>query len=199
MSDEDLIFLMSAGSEAASMAFYARYNEHAWKIAKAFFKCHSNHGIAVNEFYTVAFEATYIALRQYKNIRGRFYPYWNVTAMHDMVDYLNENSYVGEAKPLGGVSLDSVCYINNERQIFHDVIGSEDDESNELSEVVRHFIVDDNKVLTDEEKILANLLLLENLSAGEIIKITGWKRNKYSYLLRKLRTKMQKILKENYL
>ncbi len=198
LKDEDLIFLMSSGSKYAQSIFYKRYNHHSRELAKYYVGEFPNSGISIDEFYAVAFEAVKIAVDSYKKIKTTFYKYWKVIAKNAILDLVKKESYQYGARALAGISLDQDYHIERRRVSLHDVVG-EDEHDNEISNAVMEEVYGENSSLSDEERLIGDLYIIKGFTPKEIMEKTGWNRNKFSYLLKKTKCKLQTLLKENYL
>ena len=198
MSDEDLIFLIKSGSKVAEQVFYNRYSKNASELAKTYYIEFKDTGIPEEDFFSVAFSKTHQALLKFANRRKGFYSYWRAVVKNAVYDLVRDNSYSLGARSLGDTSLDDTRYDNNEKMMFHDIYG-EDENQATLVEVVENVIYGDSHHLTDEEKLMADLLLFKELKPGEIMKLTNWSRGHTSYLIRVVKSKIQEIIKENYL
>ena len=198
MSDEDLIFLTNAGSKLAEMAFYRRYSEYSRHQARIYASCFKNTGITEEEFYAVAFSKTHEAFLRFDRIEKDFYTYWKVMVQHAIYDYVRDNSYQAGGKAFGGTSLDRQRFYNNEVLLLSDTVG-EDETTNQVYEFIQALVDGESNLLTKEEKVIADLLLLQEHSRKDICQLTNWPMNKVNYLARKVTRKIQQILKENYL
>ena len=198
MSDEDLIFLINAGSELAQMTFYRRYRQYAKMVAKEYYKEFKDSGIQEDEFFAIAFERVQHAIEKYKNIQKKFLTYWKVIVKNAIYDYVRVNSYQGGMKVLSGLSLDSDCYHDSDRYTFHDAIG-EKEEENGLKEFLENYLEDNEKTLSDDEKLILRHYILVDHTIEELCEITHLNKARINYLIRTTRNKIQQIIKENYL
>ena len=198
MSDEDLIFLIKSGSKLAERMIYRRYSEYARNQAKKYYYSFKNSGISMDEFYAVAFSKVHDALMRIDEITTNFYIYWKTMAKHAIYDYVRENSYELGAKSFAGLSLDRVCYDDNDIVTFNDIVG-ESEEKNSLQEAIDKYVYGDEKLLSDEEKIVAELHFIQECTVKEIMDITHLTRGQVNYLIKTSKEKIQKLLKENYL
>lgn len=198
MSDEDLIFLIKSGSKLAERVFYIRYSKYSLSVAKKYYQEFKDSGISVDDFYAVAFSKTPEAVANYEDVDRSFNIYWHSVVKHEIYDYIKDNSYTLGAKSFSGISLDSMRYENNEKLMLHDIVGSEEEPTNSVEEILRPYIYGKKDYLTDDEKLIAHLIYFEQLSINEITKITILGRNRVNYLIRNTKEKIQKIIKENY-
>ena len=199
MSDEDLIFLIKSGSKLAEKVFYVRYSSHAHYIAKTYHIEFNDSGITEEEFYEVIFSKTHEALLNYVDIERSFYKYWKAVTKNAVYDYVRMNSYHLGAKALSGISFDETRFIDNERMVFHDIIGEKDDKDISPIEILEKYIYGEETYLSKEEKLVAHLLYFKEYTTQEIIDYLHLKRSRVNYLIRTTRSKIQQILKENYL
>lgn len=198
MSDEDLIFLINAGSQLALTIFYKRYYIYSKALAKEYALEFKDSGIQEDEFFAIAFERVQHALKKYQNIHKKFMPYWKKVVRNAVFDYVRVNSYQSGAKIYGEISLDSECYHGNEKFTFHDAIG-EMDEENQLQKLLESYLAEDESTLTNEEKLILYYYFLEQRTIADISEITSFARTRVNYLIKTTRQKIQKIIKENYL
>ena len=198
MSDEDLIFLIRSGSKAAEASFYKRYSNYSRHAAKVYVSYFEKSGISEDEFYALAFSKVHEALARYESIEKHFYIYWKTVVKNAVYDYIRDNSYQFGAKALAGISFDDLCYENNDTLSFYDVIG-ENDRLNQLGEFVKEYLKRDDIDLSEDEKLVADLLFLKGYSRSELGDLLGWKKGKVHYVAKMVTEKFQRLLKENYL
>ena len=197
MSDEDLIFLINSGSKLAEMTIYRRYSEYARHQANNYYFLFRKSGISVDEFYAVAFSKVHDALLKQEGITSNFYIYWKTMAKNAIYDYVRDNSYESGAKSFAGLSLDGTCYEDNEVITFNDIVGEKED--NSLQETLDTYVYGEGELLSDEEKLIAELYIIKDCTIQEIVDITHLSRSRVNYLIRTTKAKIQKLLKENYL
>lgn len=198
MSDEDLIFLINSGSKLAEMAIYRRYGEYARHQANNYYFHFRKSGISVDEFYAVAFSKVHDALKKQEDITSNFYIYWKTMVKNAIYDYVKHNSYESGAKAFAGLSLDGMCYDDNEVITFNDIVG-ENEKSSSLMDILNSYVYGDEILLSDEEKLIAELYIIKDSSIQEIMDITHLSRSRVNYLIKTTKKKIQKLLKENYL
>lgn len=198
MSDEDLIFLINSGSKLAEMTIYRRYSEYARHQANNYYFYFRKSGISVDEFYAVAFSKIHDALRKQEGITSNLYIYWKTMVKNAIYDYVKHNSYESGAKAFAGLSLDGMCYEDNEVITFNDIVG-EQEENISLTDILDNYVYGEEDLLTDEEKLVAELHIIKDRSVQEIMDITHLSRGRVNYLIRTSKEKIQKLLKENYL
>ena len=198
MSDEDLIFLINSGSKLAETVFYKRYSRYSNKIAKEYYEYFKSSGISREDFYAVALAKTHAALMNYTNVSQPFNRYWKSAVRNAVYDYVRHNSYKCSAKALSGISFDEECYPNNEHMLFHDIYG-EDESSREIYELIEKYVYGPSDYLSDDQKLLADLLFFKEWKPSSILEYTHWTRARLSYLIRATKKKIQRLLKENYL
>lgn len=199
MSDEDLIFLIRANSQAAEKAFYKRYSDYSLHLAnKYYYIFKKNSGITLEELYAIAFSKTHEAVLRFDEIDKTFYAYWRTMVKNAIYDYVRTNSYEAGGKIFAGLSLDHKRYYDNEAIMLSDVVG-EDEKENEIMKFLEPYIKGKKKLLTSNEQKVAELLLIKQYSIKEITEELHFTRNKTNYLIRNMKNKIQKIIKENYL
>ena len=199
MSDEDLIFLINAGSMLAEQVMYERYSKYSHLIAHGYHNDFKSSGITEEEFFAVAFAKTPQAIQNYSDKDIPFHSYWLATVKNAIYDYVNTNSYRLGARPLSGISFDEEPYNDNEHLLFHDIFGEEDNHSGTAFDLLDQLLSEDDRRLDSEQKLVARLLFVEELKPAEAIEITGFTRSRFSYLTRVTKRKIQQIMKENYL
>ena len=202
LSDLDLIALIEAGSASAEAAFYERYLNYSKTIARSYVNEFAHSGIGVEDFTASAFSKVSIALANFNKIENKsvsFNGYWKTIVKNAIFDYLLENAYTSEVnRPLSDYSFDDYAYYNNERIELHDVIGEKDTYTS-LRDVVINYIEEEDSNLSDDERLVAKLLLIDEYEVSEILQETGWGRPKLNYVIRNVRQKIGKILKDSYL
>lgn len=187
--DEELVTLVRQGDMHAECLLYHRYYGYSKVIANSFVRQH-NVNIDYDELVSVAFSCVPSAVNKYSNIAS-FKKYWTAVAKNAMADYVKQNS---ESLT---VSLDSLCYCDNDKVTFHDVIGeSENPVANELDKIIEEYIYDPNSNLTDKEALVAHYLYYRQYDIDEIIVKTGWVPDQAYYTLRRTRKKISDYLKK---
>ena len=200
MSDEDLIFLINSGSKLAEKVFYVRYARQSHAVAKEYFEAFKDSGISEEDFYAVIFAKTYDAFISFnsKTVEKTFYKYWRAVIKNAVYDYVRINSYQIGARPLGDTSFDDIAFINNENLMLHDTIG-ENETDNQILELIKSYVESDSEFFTYEEKALLRLLIYEENTIQEVSDNFDIPRNHINYLIRCIREKTKKIIKDNYL
>jgi hypothetical protein len=127
MSDEDLIFLIRANSQAAEKVFYKRYSEYSLHLANKYYHIFKkNSGITLEELYAIAFSKTHEAVLRFDEIDKTFYAYWRTMVKNAIYDYVRTNAYEAGGKIFAGLSLDHKRYYDNEVIMLSDVVGEDE-------------------------------------------------------------------------
>lgn len=136
-----------------------RYSKYAKSLARKFIAVNPGSGLTYDDIFAVALSAVYIAVMNYvEGDDNNFYPYWYKIANHEIVRYIQENSYSYKGRTFkGDVSLDDI----KETRLLSDVIGVEDREMEKkrAHEELLSVINNPSHKLTTKEKEIFRLLI----------------------------------------
>ena len=199
LSDEDLIVLIDAGSESAKASFYERYYIRSENIGAFYANEFKRLAVSQEELTATAYSILPDILKAYKNVTCSFYTYWRIAVRNAIYEYIKEFYLTASHPYKTKVSLDEEVFTNNERMVMHDTIGEEDvfdyDYSSVL-DVVEDTIVDEHSVLTNEEKIVAAMLLEEHsIDPKFLMEKYGWDKSHTYYVISRMKKKLAKLLK----
>lgn len=200
LSDEDLLALIDAGSKSAEDALYNRYYAESVRAGKNYAKLYRHLGISEEEYTAVAFSKVYDALRSYKNVRINFRSFWHVLVRNAVFDLINHSDYQVSVKYDKNVSLDDQAYISSDEVLLSDVIGEDEDKGDDdLYTNIANIINNKENDLTDEERKVARLAFILGYKRRDMLEILDTNKDHLSYVLKVVRKKIIKILKDSYL
>lgn len=196
LTDEELVELIRRGNEEAQIVLFERYNAYCYRLAYEFKNSNSKSGITVEEFHNIAKYSLHLAIEKFSNDSTSFNYYWSIVAKHEILRYIQKNSYQNDAKEFFGVSLDTV--LDNDI-VLSDVVGDDDKEigSDAFLKEVRKIINGNEADLTKDEHAIA-LLLLKGFTPKEISNKLGISVSRAYYLIKLVREKLYNIISTRY-
>lgn len=201
-SDEDLLTLIQAGSKSAEDALYERYYIYSINAGSNYAKLYFNTRITAEEFTAVAFSKVYDALKNYNRVRVSFNAYWHVLVRNAILDYINHNTFPDSVKMCGNRSLDDLAYYSSDELTLSDVIGEDDSAAingDTLLKILNEIVTSNAYDFSQEERIVLELLYILGYKKREILKLLEIDDNHLSYVIKVLKKKITKILKDSYL
>lgn len=201
LTDEELLYLIEAGSDSAKSALFDRYYKRSESIGRYYYKMYRRTGITIEEFTMVAFSKTDEAFKTYRNKRVDFYNYWKVLVRNAIHDYIRHNSFtIGPRSHT--VSIDEGVSYDNEPLYLHDVIGDVDEVINDSRSIVNllNEIVETDKYnFTSEERAFTDLYYVKGYEIEEITEMLQSSINHIYYVAKVVKSKITKIIKDSYL
>lgn len=193
-TDEELAEQIKNGSTQASAELYDRYRIYSWQISHEQYALNPHNGIALDDYFAVAFSAVATAVKKYNVGKGKaLYPYWKAIALHDICELYEAQSYSRGARAFAGISLDEAddeeSLLNEERYGFEEPHQTASGLYDEMFAIIFDI---KNKFTPREQQIL--MCLLDGYSQEEIIEILGIKRSTFNYHLRSGSEKLRKLL-----
>lgn len=156
-----MIASIISGSRIAYSQLIEKYSAHSKLLANAILKTQplKNNGYAFDDLVSIALYSVVIALKYYDIETGnQFYPYWKEIAKKEIYDFINKNSYSGEARifsnylplsdacaPEGHISFEELVPSNDGYTLSEFI--SYDETSNRISEIAKTFSETDRKIL----------------------------------------------------
>ena len=203
LSDEDLLILIDADSKSAELALYERYYRFSQQLGKYYEHEFKRTGIQAEEFTALAYEMLPKAVANRNRIkRSRFFHYWRKLCTNTIYDYVRHHVETVGVSAEFGIYLDDHTYGGIESYQFHDVLGEEDTKlkpNDEVYELLLRELKKKNSTLTNKEKLVARLMLIEEKEAYEIAKITHISISGVYYTFNTFKKKFSKIIKDSYL
>ena len=155
-------------------------------------------GLTVDDFTQVAFASVVIAMKKYKPSNEQsFHSYWQVVERNKCITFIHQNTFI-DYENNRPISFDSTN--GDDGLSLHETYGFID---HKISFGVTYkqlydFIISEKSSLTDEEKVVAYYMFLENYDYDDLIAITKWRREKVYRVVRKARKKVSNFFKSGY-
>ena len=176
----------------------AKYWVFASILGKKFGSLYRDLGLTVDDFTQVAFASVVIAMKKYKPSNEQsFHSYWQVVARNKCITFIHQNTFI-DYENNRPISFDSTN--GDDGLSLHETYGFID---HKISFGVTYkqlydFIISEKSSLTDEEKVVAYYMFLENYDYDDLIAITKWRREKVYRVVRKARKKVSNFFKSGY-
>lgn len=198
LDDDTLIALAKDGDTHAETLLCTKYWGFAQNLGTKFASTYSDLGLTADEFAAVAFSSIVIAMKKYNGKqKEKFHGYWMKIAKNQCINYIRENTFLGYGilRPL---SLDSETH--EDGLTLHETCGSIDYQikHNINLKQLYEYIVSPNCSLSEEQKIVAYYMFIENYSFEDIQLLTKWKFDKVYHTARKARKKVSNFFKSRY-
>lgn len=172
------------------------YTPYALKLAKdVYYSISTNNGISVEELYAVALSSIHIAVSKCKaNEIKSFYSYWKKIAEHQMIAYIDKNSYLKGGKGFKGLfSLDE----QSSTGLLAEAFGSYDSTiyTHTLTSEFQNFVTTDQGGLNKKEKKVLSLYL-EGYQLFEISRILKIPPSSISYISKRMKEKIKRYYRK---
>ena len=198
LDDDTLIALIKDGDTHAEALLCAKYWVFARNLGKRFASSYSDLGLTADDFATVAFSSVVIAMQKYKGKTGKtFHYYWSKIARNQCINFINDNTFLG-LDILRPLSLDSETH--EDGLTLHETCGTIDyriKEDINLKQLYE-YIVSPKSTLTEDQKVLAYYMLVENYTYEDLQQLTKWNYAKIYKLAQRVREKVSNFFKSRY-
>ncbi|MBO4286215.1 MAG: hypothetical protein J5880_02640 [Bacilli bacterium] len=198
LDDDTLIALIKKGDTHAETLLCAKYWVFARNLGKKFASVYADLGLTVDDFSAVAFSSIVIAMKKYKpNEQQSFKSYWTVIAKNQCINFVHDNSFIdfAEQRP---ISLDS--QIREDGLTLHETCGSDDYRMTfgVTTEQLYNFIASEDSPLSQDEKVAAYYMFLQNYDFNDLKMLTKWTAAKVYRVAKKARKKVSNFFKSGY-
>ena len=198
LDDDTLIALIDKGDTHAETLLCAKYWVFARNLGKKFADLYADLGMTVDDFTAVAFSSIVVAMKKYKpNEQQSFKKYWTVIAKNQCINFVHDNSFIDFAE-LRPISFDSKTY--EDGLTLHETLGNVDYKMTYgvTTEQLYNFISSPNSPLSEDEKVAAYYMLLQNYDFTELKMLTKWPAAKVYRVASKARMKVSNFFKSGY-
>lgn len=155
LRDEELIFFINLRSGTALDEMNSRYKNKASFLVNEVTGQFPNSGVSKDCLINVCLNSLPKSIANFRKEKMSLYSYWKTTALHDVAEYLKQNSYTVKNNQFIGLSLDAYVQLENDTVCLCDSLGSEDEDSeDDLYNAIVRTINEDSFQLKQEEKNL---------------------------------------------
>ena len=194
--DEHLHSLIAQGNHEALLKLKKRYARSIVSLSYDLLDKFQNSGLIPSEVISVCEDYFDFVICKYDPQLSSFYFFWKEITTNYAMDYIEENSYKGDAKMFKGLfSLDDKF---DDGHLYSDVISESDEETfkRKIKRELNNFIERFSNMFTKEEIILLSLTL-DGYTLGEIEKIKFMSHSKihltFKSAIRKIRNLMKNL------
>ena len=195
--DEKLHSLVASGNHEAFVELKNRYHRHAHAFGSELLNQYYNTGVSLKDLVAFCDGCFPNIVKKYVSGISSFYGFWKDNIQYVAMDYLYNNSYVGQASFFSGsLSFDQE---RDDRYCYDDVLAEKDINPTieRLIAEVKTLLIKYDKEFTHTEKTLINLAL-----SGYTVKDfeeTGLYKKSYLYLtFNSAVEKLKKFQKESH-
>ena len=198
LDDDTLIALIKDGDTHAEALLCAKYWVFARNFGRKFAVLYKDLGFNADDFMAAAFSSVVIAMEKYSPAKHKsFHNYWMVVARNQCINFVHDNSFIDfeTGRP---ISFDAVSY--EDGLSLHETTGLPDPTLTYgiTRKQLYDFIVSKDSKLSENERLVAYYMFLQEYSYEDIQMLTKWKKNKVYAIVRRARLKVSNFFKSGY-
>ena len=157
--DEHLHILVAQGNHEAFEKLKKRYHFHAIQLCRDILQQYEKTGVMASDLVNVCDSCFRSIVEKYDTELSSFYSFWKQIISHQVMEYLTDNSYTGDASSFNGsISLDQGFEDNHS---FADLLCEIDDSKVKRKKIaeIKHILTKFELHFTKQEGALLNLIL----------------------------------------
>ena len=165
--DDYLHILVAQGNHEAYERLKKRYHCHAIRLCKDILKQYEKTGVVTKDLVIVCDSGFRSIVEKYDAELSSFFSFWKQAASHQIMRYLEDNSYNADASSFkGSVSIDQEFDDNHS---FADLLCEIDDSKIKRKKIldVKRIIAKNESIFTSQESAMLNLVL-DGYSIGDL-------------------------------
>ena len=198
LDDDTLIALTKDGDTHAEALLCAKYWVFARNLGRRFASSYSDLGLTADDFAAVAFSSLAEAMKKYRSKKEKsFKGYWLTVAKNQCINFIHDNSFIDleVSRPL---SLDSET--REDGLTLHEICGDIDHKIKDDINLMQlyEFIVSPNSRLSNNQKVVAYYMFIENYTFEDVQELTKWSYDKIYHVASRARMKVSNFFKSGY-
>lgn len=179
------------GDDRARNVLLERYKKFAWKLANESKDIYQNLSFSVEDYMSVAYEATLVAMERYTSGPNSFYSYWRLIAINKISKFVRSHRKLA-VLDVATIRIDESFNFDNIKvhdSSFSDTYFKEENLTSSILNTMRH----SNQFSYQEYRIVS--LFLEGYEFKEIAKEMRKSRSTVYYLFQNAVSKLRRLMK----